>query len=110
MQNNAEPMESQMSTYLPLASTARLPTSTRFVLVNDRVDEGRACQQNRGVPRDHRRQNGHAAGSCLRAQPTEGHVRRHAIASADLKLRVAKAALLSPSLSSDVSLWPKADA
>jgi hypothetical protein len=37
MQNNAEPMESQMSTYLPLASTARLPTSTRFVLVNDRV-------------------------------------------------------------------------
>ena len=45
-----------------------------------RCDEGRTRQQNRGVYRDHWRQNGHAAGSCLRAQPAQGNVRRHAIA------------------------------
>ncbi len=48
-----------------------------------RSDEGRACQQIRGVYRDHRRQDGHAAGSCLRARPAEGNVRRHAIISSN---------------------------
>ena len=38
-------------------------------------------QQIRSLYRNHRRQNGHAAGPRLRARPAEGHVRRDAIIS-----------------------------
>src|ERR1700726_885099 len=46
-----------------------------------RSDEVGPRQQIRSLYRNHRRQNGHAAGPRLRARPAEGHVRRDAIIS-----------------------------
>src|SRR5580704_7562242 len=65
-----------------------------------RGNEGRTRQQNRGVYRDHWRQNGYAAGPRLRPWPTKGYVRRHAIIFTDPKQQMARAAMLPPSAES----------
>src|SRR5580658_9403698 len=65
-----------------------------------RGNEGRARQQNRGVYRDHWRQNGYATGPRLRPWPTQGHVRRHALIFTDPKQQMARVTLLPPSAKS----------
>src|ERR1700692_735255 len=65
-----------------------------------RGNEGRTRQQNRGVYRDHWRQNGYAAGPRLRPWPTSGDVRRRAIILPDPKQQMARAAMLPPSANS----------
>src|ERR1700730_17709521 len=70
-----------------------------------RGNEGRTRQPNRGVYRDHWRQNGYAAGPRLRPWPTYGYVWRRAIILRDPKQQMARAAMLPPSAKSGSLLY-----
>ena len=59
--------------------TARVTTLGEL----DEAMKSARAQQIRRLYRNHGRQDGYAAGSCLRPWPAEGHVRRHAIIRTD---------------------------